>query len=95
MFVIQTGGYVLVEIVVDADRQVVLASSCHVAAEVIQIGVIIAAGEQDRVGLFRHDRYGIEGVVSVLCAFQQETSHNIAAMSGIGGLMVLTVDIRI
>ena len=61
MCVIQAGGNILVEIVIDADRQVVLASSCHVAAEVIQIGVIIAAGEQDRVGLFRHDRYGKNG----------------------------------
>ena len=47
MCVIQAGGNVFVEIIIDADGYIVLASSCNMAAEIIQVRIVVTAGKKN------------------------------------------------
>ena len=49
MCVVQAGRNVFVEIIIDADGYVVLASSCDMAAEIIQVRIVVTAGKQNRM----------------------------------------------
>lgn len=69
MCVVQAGRNVFVEIIIDADGYVVLASSCDMAAEIIQVRIVVTAGKQNRMWVFRHYRYCIECIVSIFAPF--------------------------
>ena len=69
MCVIQAGGNVVVEIIIDADGYIVLASSCNMAAEIIQVRIVVTAGKKNGMWVFRHYWYCIECVVSIFAPF--------------------------
>ena len=85
MCVVQAGRNVFVEIIIDADGYVVLASSCDMAAEIIQVRIVVTAGKQNRMWVFRHYRYCIECIVSIFAP----------SVGGIGGLGRILFDFRV
>ena len=92
MGIVEARGNVFVEVVVDAYGDVVLATSHKVAVGVVEVGVVVTADKEKGVGLLRHDGQGIQRVVGIPRALQEEASRHIAAVGSERGHAVAAAD---